>query len=174
VGVGHDTDFTIADFAADVRAPTPSAAAELAVPNLVDLRRELVARRQGLDAAVTRTMNSRRERVATLNERLQRQSPARRLPELQQRLDERVQRLSRALTAGLDRARQLLGADRSRLEALSPLAVLARGYSLARDGEGRVVTSALALGPGQPLVTVFADGRAFSTVDRVEAEAERG
>lgn len=168
VGVGHDTDYTIADFAADVRAPTPSAAAEMAVPNLADLRRDLVARRQALDGAVGRALSQRAERLETLGARLERQSPARRLPELQQRLDERTQRLARALTTSLERARQKLAGDRARLEALSPLAVLARGYSLARDGEGHVLTSVAGLHAGQRLVTVFADGQAMSTVDQVE------
>jgi exodeoxyribonuclease VII large subunit len=168
VGVGHETDFTIADFAADVRAPTPSAAAELAVPDLGELRRGLVDLRRRLDGAVGRELATKREQLGAADQRLQRQTPSRRLPELRQRLDERVERLERALRAGLERARHQLQADRARLEALSPMGVLARGYSLARDETGRVVISVDGLRPGQRLTTVFADGTAQSEILRVD------
>src|SRR5439155_23475253 len=72
VGVGHETDFTIADFAADVRAPTPSAAAELAVPDLAELRRGLLGLRQRLDGAVARELAAKRERLAAAEPRLPR------------------------------------------------------------------------------------------------------
>jgi exodeoxyribonuclease VII large subunit len=163
-GVGHETDFTIADFAADVRAPTPSAAAELAVPDLAELRRGLREQRQRLDLAVRREALLKSERLAALRQRLERQSPARLLPVLRQRLDDRAERLQVALRAALDRARRHLDADRARLEALSPLAVLGRGYSLARDEAGRVVTSVAALAVGQRLQTVFADGVALGQI----------
>ncbi|HEV3231633.1 MAG TPA: exodeoxyribonuclease VII large subunit [Candidatus Dormibacteraeota bacterium] len=174
VGVGHETDFTIADFAADLRAPTPSAAAEMAVPDLAELRRGVLALRQRLDLAVRREATVKGERLDGLRHRLERQSPARLLPALRQRLDDRLERLQLALRTSLDRAQRHLAADRARLEALSPLAVLARGYSLARDEAGRVVTSIADLAVGQRLLTVFADGIAVGEVHELRPAASRG
>jgi exodeoxyribonuclease VII large subunit len=164
VGVGHETDFTIADFAADVRAATPSQAAEIAVPDLAQLRRDVVDRRRRLDDAVRREAVTKGEALRVLGERLDRQSPVRLLPVMRQRLDDRTDRLDAALRVGLDRAAQRLRAQRQRLTALSPLAILGRGYSLARDEDGVLVTSVAGLSPGRRLTTVFADGSAEAEV----------
>jgi exodeoxyribonuclease VII large subunit len=164
VGVGHETDYTIADFAADVRAATPSMAAEMAVPDLADLRRLVLDRRQRLGLAVTREVATKHERLQSASARLGRQSPGRRLPELRQRLDDRQERLGVALRAGVERARRALIAERRRLEALSPMAVLGRGYSLARDENGAVIISVTGLAPGRRLTTVFADGSVLGEV----------
>jgi exodeoxyribonuclease VII large subunit len=174
VGVGHETDYTIADFAADVRAATPSMAAEMAVPDLADLRRLVLERRQRLSLAVSHEVADKRERLVAARERLARQSPVRRLPELRQRLDERQERLGAALRAGIDRARRALEGERRRLEALSPMAVLGRGYSLARDESGAVVMSIAGLSPGRRLTTVFADGSVLGEVLEVKPAGEGG
>ncbi|MHB8509647.1 MAG: exodeoxyribonuclease VII large subunit [Candidatus Dormibacteria bacterium] len=171
VGVGHETDTTIADFAADLRAPTPSAAAEMAVPDLRQLRQTVAAARQRLERAARSELGVKRERLEVARERLERQSPARQLPLLRQRLDDRVDRLGQALRVGLDRTARQLESQRNRLEALSPLRVLARGYSMARDEEGRVVTSITTLGLGSKLSTVFADGVAVGEVVALEPAA---
>jgi exodeoxyribonuclease VII large subunit len=173
VGVGHETDYTIADFAADVRAATPSMAAEIAVPDLADLRRLVLDRRQRVGLAVTREVAAKHERLQGASERLGRQSPVRRLPELRQRLDDRQERLGVALRAGVERARRALIAERRRLEALSPMAVLGRGYSLARDENGGVVISVTGLAPGRRLTTVFADGSVLGEVLEVHPAPER-
>jgi exodeoxyribonuclease VII large subunit len=172
VGVGHETDYTIADFAADVRAATPSMAAEMAVPDLADLRRLVLDRRQRLGLAVRHEVASKHESLQRAGERLERQSPLRRLPELRQRLDDRHERLGVALQAGLERARRALTAERLRLEALSPIAVLGRGYSLARDESGAVVISVAGLAPGRRLTTVFADGSVVGEVLEVHPATE--
>ncbi|MEA2683400.1 MAG: exodeoxyribonuclease large subunit [Chloroflexota bacterium] len=196
-GIGHETDFTIADFAADVRAATPSQAAELAVPDLADMRRHLLQLRHRLDSslpafgrqrdllrelrdrldgAVAREAATKRERLESATARLSRQSPGLQLPLMRQRVDDRVERLDAALRVGLERARAQLVAGRAQLEALSPLRVLGRGYSLARTEDGVVVTSVARLEVGQRLVTVFADGRAVGelvSVEKVPARAGR-
>jgi exodeoxyribonuclease VII large subunit len=174
VGVGHETDYTIADFAADVRAATPSMAAEMAVPDLAGLRRLVLERRQRLSLAVTREVAAKHERLLSASERLGRQSPVRRLPELRQRLDDRQERLGLALRAGVERARRALEAERRRLEALSPMAVLGRGYSLARDEAGVVVMSVAGLAPGRRLTTVFADGSVLGEVIQVHPSGQGG
>ena len=187
-GIGHETDFTIADFAADVRAATPSQAAEIAVPSLLDMQRhllqlrhrldgslpdmpaqrhQLVELRDRLDGAIAREVASKRERLDYARERLERQSPGLQLPLMRQRVDERVERLEAALRAGMERAHSELRAQRAQLEALSPLNVLGRGYSLARTEDGRVVTSVAGLARGQRLVTQFADGAAVGEVVEV-------
>lgn len=188
-GVGHQTDFTIADFAADVRAATPSQAAEIAVPSLADLRRQLlqlrhrmetslpdigrhrqalVELRDRLDGAVAREVATKGDRLEYARARLERQSPGLQLPVMRQRLDDRFARLDAALRAGLERARVDLRASRGQLEALSPLRVLGRGYSLARTEDGRVVTSVEGLHAGQRLVTQFADGSALGELLSIE------
>ena len=189
-GVGHETDFTIADFAADVRAATPSQAAEIAVPSLVELRRHLLQLRHRLDTtlpdvgrhrqalvelkdrldlAVAREAAAKRDRLEYARERLERQSPALQLPRMRQRVDERRERLDAALRAGLERARADLRTSRGQLDALSPLKVLRRGYSLARTEDGRVVTSVVGLQVGQRLVTQFSDGSALGELLSIEA-----
>mgnify|MGYP003622942676 CR=1 FL=1 len=188
-GIGHETDFTIADFAADVRAATPSQAAEIAVPSLVELRRHVLQLRHRLDAslpdvgrhrqalkemrdrldlAVAREATAKGDRLDRACERLERQSPGLQLPRLGQRVDERRERLDAALRAGLERARSDLRASRGQLDALSPLKVLGRGYSLARTEDGRVVTSVVGLRPGQRLATQFADGTALGELLSIE------
>jgi exodeoxyribonuclease VII large subunit len=188
-GIGHETDSTIADFAADMRGATPSQAAEMAVPSLLDLQHHLLQlrhrldsglpdfgrerqglreRRDRLDTAAGRETAAKRERLERARAGLDRQSPALQLPMMRQRVDDRRERLDAALRKGLDRAAGDLRAGRAQLEALSPLRVLARGYSLARTEDGRVVTSVAALASGERLVTMFADGVARSLVTSVE------
>ncbi|MFN2464492.1 MAG: exodeoxyribonuclease VII large subunit, partial [Candidatus Dormibacteria bacterium] len=189
-GIGHETDYTIADFAADMRAATPSQAAELAVPSRADLLNQLLQLRQRLvsglpdfpaqrhslrelrdrlDGAVAREAAAKRERLTVARDRLDRQSPSLQLPLMQQRLDDRRDRLDQALRNGLARTAADLGARRAELEAMSPLRVLARGYSLARTMEGEVLTSVSGLVPGRRLVTMFADGTATSAVVAVDS-----
>jgi exodeoxyribonuclease VII large subunit len=174
VGVGHETDFTIADFAADVRAATPSQAAEMAVPDLGQLRRDVVALGQRLGLAVTRELQAKHDQLRGCRDRLERQSPARQLPLMRQRVDERLERLDSALRAGIDRASRTLAGSRARMEALSPMAVLGRGYSLARDERGALVTSVSGLTPGDRLTTVFADGTAVGEILSVAPGAAGG
>jgi exodeoxyribonuclease VII large subunit len=164
VGVGHETDYTIADFAADVRAATPSQAAELAVPDLAQMRRDIFAQRQRLGLAVSHEVAAKREALTTVGKRLDGVSPSRQLPLMRQRVDERLERLGAALNVGMERATTRLASHRGRLEALSPMAVLGRGYSLARDEAGAVVTSVTGVHPGSRLTTVFADGSVMGEI----------
>jgi exodeoxyribonuclease VII large subunit len=125
-GVGHETDFTLADFAADLRAPTPTAAAELATPLAVlDLKTRL---------------QQQREAAAWLDSRLRLFSPARRLQTERQRLDEMTRRWNAAQMHGLQFAQEKFKGLENRLLALSPLAVLRRGYAVVTKNE-KVVTS---------------------------------
>lgn len=140
--VGHEVDFTLCDFAADVRAPTPSAAAELVVPDRKAILRELLGFRQrAVEAMRNRLEQARREvqRYAVVL------SPRRRLEEIHyrvQRVDELTRRLELAFRARLERTRGRLETVIAALNALNPLATLGRGYSVVLDASGRVVKDA--------------------------------
>ena len=140
--VGHEVDVTIADFVADLRAPTPSAAAELMTPH----RAEIEGR---LREAIGRLVDVERSRLVNLATRLQMvtssyafRRPLRRLRDDQQRLDHLGEQLQRAFQARFRSAHERLSALLGRLEAVGPTAVLRRGYAIAEDAQGRAITSA--------------------------------
>jgi exodeoxyribonuclease VII large subunit len=168
--VGHETDFTICDFVADLRAPTPSAAAELVFPDRLALKAELDARLARIGALTLSGVQARRRQLQTLAASRAMRSPATVLAEKQMRVDELWVRLQNAGGQMLARKKQTLGASVGKLEALSPLAVLQRGYAVAADGAGEVATSASAFKVGQPMTVRFADGAVNATVDSIEKE----
>jgi exodeoxyribonuclease VII large subunit len=140
-GVGHETDFTLADFAADLRAPTPTAAAELATPLAVlDLKTSLTETGSVLFGSMATRLQQQRESAAWLDSRLRLFSPARRLQTERQRLDEITRRWNAAQLHGLQFSHEKFKGLENRLQALSPLAVLRRGYAVVTKNE-KVVTS---------------------------------
>jgi len=160
-GVGHETDFTLTDFAADHRAPTPSAAAEMATPD----RAELQALVQQRHAQLTRTFETRLrgfcDRVARLNRALQYLSPAARLANARQRVDDLLARADAAVTHRLTIQRQRAQGLSARLTALNPDAVLARGYAIVQERETEeVITSVKAITTGLALTLRLQDGEA--------------
>lgn len=165
-GVGHETDFSLADFAADHRAPTPSAAAELATPDLADLRIGLTQQHTRLERAWAGNLDARRERVAALARTLQHLSPEARLSNARQRVDDLAAQADRALTHRLELARQRVAGLSARLTALDPEAVLARGYAIVRERETRAVISATAQAqPGLALTVQLRDGEFEAVVE---------
>lgn len=191
--VGHETDTTLCDHAADLRAPTPTAAAELAVPVLADLRLSLEAARMRTERCARRHVERGRERVTTLARLLPTRDrllgPQRqRADDLGQRLDRQLERRVTAGRGALDRVagairpavleRRLEGA-RARLadigklvEALGPDAPLARGYARVETKDGAAVTSAAAAKAANALRLRFADGVAEAKVERAVERAE--
>lgn len=161
--VGHEIDVTLADLVADARAATPTAAATLVVPDARQLRHQLAIRAGALATAMRVLVHRRRERFEALA-RLVR-DPRRRLQEQRLRIDELGERSCRAIGTLLRVARTRLGAASERLHALSPLAVLERGYAIARRADGAVVRDAGTLAPGEPLEMIFSRGRARVRVD---------
>ena len=140
-GVGHETDFTLVDFAADMRAPTPTAAAELATQvTVLDLKANLDEIERVLVSEAATLLQQRREAAAWLDNRLRQASPARRLQNERQRLDEVSRRWNAAQTHRLEIAVEKFRGMENRLMALSPLAVLKRGYAVITKDE-KVVTS---------------------------------
>ncbi len=187
-GVGHETDVTLCDLAADLRAPTPTAAAELAAPARDEALQALLSRQARLQRAVERVQQARAQQLDTLALRLG--QPARVLLGEVARLQDRARRMRLAARQCLDRpaadlpragdrlARALavqwrehalrLAAAGQRLQAHDPHRVLQRGYAWVEAADGRPIVSALALHPGQTVSAVWADGRAQARVTAVE------
>ena len=159
-GVGHETDFTLVDFASDLRAPTPTAAAELATPiTSLDLFGALRADVLRLDDLLMRQIVERRSSLDVMNSGLRFYSPARRLQNESQRLDDLLRRAARAQVQRITlQSAHLAGASR-RLESLSPLAVLRRGYAvLTRLDDGKIVQDAAQAPLGSELRARLAKG----------------
>ncbi|HEY7560141.1 MAG TPA: exodeoxyribonuclease VII large subunit [Candidatus Binatia bacterium] len=165
--VGHEIDFTIADFVADRRAPTPTAAAEMVVPKKIDLLEHLASTDEALRRGMARKIESARDDWRDMVNRLS--DPGRNLREHQQRLDELSIDLVRRFHDRLRQWRDELGRVSGRLEALSPLAVLQRGYSIAHKlPEERIVKDVVTLTAGDRLRITFAAGKAICRVEDTE------
>lgn len=160
-GVGHETDFTLCDFAADLRAPTPTAAAELATPyTLLDLNAGLQAYQSRLAASTLNLLTTHKTGLAALGARLRFSSPGRRIQIERQRLDDHARRSLSALAhrISLDGTR-LKGLER-RLTALNPLAVLGRGYAVVtRKQDGSLVSKMEQALPGEHILIRVSDGQ---------------
>jgi exodeoxyribonuclease VII large subunit len=171
--VGHEIDLTIADMVADRRALTPSEAAEVIVPSCEELRDGLRRQEIQLRSLLDRRLDLARERLSDLAERRAFRMPLERIRDLERRLDDWGERLPRAAKQRLDRARERALAQAARLEALSPLNVLRRGYSLTRtELDQTVVRSPDQVRPGDRLVTVVEHGRIVSRVEELATDSK--
>lgn len=165
--VGHEIDFTIADFVADHRAPTPTAAAEMVVPRKADLMERVEELRGRLLREIQGRLDQEREAWAGLARRLA--DPRRRLQENQMRLDELSLALGRRFQDHLDRLKSRLTQGVGRLSSLSPLAVLERGYSIAHKmPEGLIIKDSAPLKIGDLLRITFARGKSLCRVEEKE------
>jgi exodeoxyribonuclease VII large subunit len=169
--VGHEVDFTIADFVADVRAATPSHAGELVVPEYRAVVEQLARLRTQLPAALLQRVAVSRERLRALASSWALRSPEERLQQFRQRVDDLQARLEPLAREALQ-ARQLeLAAFRARLEGLSPLKVLERGYSVTtRERDGQVLRAADAVREGERIVSRLARGKLVSKVEERPGE----
>jgi exodeoxyribonuclease VII large subunit len=169
-GVGHETDFTLADFAADCRAPTPSAAAELSTPEIGELRSALRREQMRLARTMSQQLGTSRDRLGSLIWTLRHLSPVSRVSNARQRVDDLVMRLEAQAQHRLEMGSQRMEALVARLASVSPDAVLARGYVIVREAEtGRVLTSVQATTVGLAATLQFHDG---SAAVRVEGRAD--
>ena len=158
-GVGHEVDFTIADFVADLRAPTPSAAAELAVPDTAELRPFFSNIQQQMKTIVLEQIGQQRWQVQALRRSLSHLSPQVSIAGNRQRLDGWQARLDRAMQQRLDQSHHRFSLLQTQLTAVSPMATLGRGYAIVRDDSGRIVRSPDDVKTGDPLAVQVRDGQ---------------
>lgn len=187
-GIGHEIDFTLCDFAADLRAPTPTGAAERASPDITEWRDALASTAQGLQGELAEQLRHRRHQLAQLGARLHALHPGRRLQQRAQQLDDLAERLLHAsplrrtapqrlhlvqLTDRLLRCQQhrqerlsaLLARQSTALAAYNPSAVLERGYAIAFTPQGEAARDAAQLPVGAAFTLQLARGRITATTD---------
>ncbi|MFN2103378.1 MAG: exodeoxyribonuclease VII large subunit [Candidatus Promineifilaceae bacterium] len=164
-GVGHETDFTIADFVADMRAPTPSAAAELAVPDLSELLPALDATRKRLAALAENQIEQARWKLAAQRQSLSYLSPVAQLDSYLQLIDALQMRMENAVGRTIERAQAVVTGSTEHLQAVSPLATLKRGYAIVRHKEGRIITSISHIKTGDAIEVRISDGSFDANVD---------
>jgi exodeoxyribonuclease VII large subunit len=158
-GVGHETDFTIADFVADYRASTPTAAAAAAVPDIQDWRSDILDKQQLLTDFMEDYLGDLQEQLERTHYELERASPRGLLDRRRQQLDDVTSLLQSRLQHILSLQNERLRGMALRLHALSPLLTIARGYAVVRrDADGRIVTSTQQVRSGETLTIQVTDG----------------
>ncbi len=168
-GVGHETDFTIADFVADVRAPTPSAAAEIATPNIEDLRINLRGLDESMTGIITDRLSSLQSNLSMTQRTLGHVSPLNRIRNLRQRVDDWNARLASQQRQRIERMRERLTAKEAALHAANPQAIMARGYAIVSlSEEQRRLSSAKRVKPGTGITVQFHDGELKARVEDKE------
>jgi len=167
-GVGHETDVTLVDFVADRRASTPSGAAELVVPDRGAAIATADRIRRRIDGRSRDIAADRRRRSLAAKRLLDRRAPAARIAELRLQLDDNRRSIDRAIARAVPQRRQRTVSARRRLEALSPLAVLGRGYAIVEGPDGRIRSDAAGLRAGDDATLRMRDGRAGVHVTSVE------
>lgn len=172
-GVGHETDTTIVDYVADIRAPTPSAAAELTVPDRSELEMALAAVRQRLDLALSESIATRRRDITNAGDTLRQHNPAVRLPRARQQVDDLLRRAGARLNHAVALRRVRLQGLRAQVEALSPRATLERGYAVVRRSvDGVVVSRAAQVERGDQLAITLQSGHLVAEVVERQAAPE--
>jgi exodeoxyribonuclease VII large subunit len=161
--VGHETDFTVADLAADLRAPTPSAAAELAAPDITLLYEKISLLERRAERSALSVLDKSTDRFIALNARLTAQSPENRLKLTAERLSAFDKRRDTAFLRYMDRLERQLDEKAARLDSLSPLKVLSRGYSLVYKGE-KLLSSSETLKKGDKIKIGFGSGGAEAEI----------
>ena len=166
--VGHETDFTICDFVADLRAPTPSAAAELAFPDTVGM----LARVRSLAAKADINVSNRIAYLQSKNELLRKSvelhSPIKRLSDRESMLRLLKNRLDTAQKGVIDSAATRFGVLCARLEGVNPLSVLAHGYSVVENEKGNIISSVKDVSLGETLTVRLSDGEMYATVEKIK------
>lgn len=157
--VGHETDFSISDFAADMRAPTPSAAAEIVMPEKKLLKEGLEVLEKRLSSSLIHRIERERGRLKRLSDTRSIQRPLEAINLKRQHLDLTERDLIRQNRISLDRFKSSFKLAASRLNALSPLTVLTRGYAVVQGEDGKIIRTSKGLKPGDKLVLTVADGK---------------
>ncbi len=162
--VGHETDFTICDFVSDLRAPTPSAAAELAFPDTAEILANVKTLRLKTENALSRRINKIESNLELMKKNIELNSPIRRLGEQESALAILENRLDLAQKSIIERVHSDFKMLCTRLEASNPLAVLSHGYSVVEDGTGKIVSSVAEIDGGDLITVKLSDGEFDATV----------
>lgn len=168
--VGHETDVTIADYVADLRAPTPSAAAELAVFDYRQFEEQLYACRTALDRELQQKLERLRDRIKLYELRVQRYHPERQINERRQRLADMEEQLLNVLQHQLIKTKHRMELLAGRLHGLSPLQKISGGYGFITDAANRRIDSVKKLTPGDVVTVRLSDGRFAAQVTECKAE----
>lgn len=172
--VGHETDFTIADFVADCRAPTPSAAAEMAVPSLLEIQSKLNELKNTLEQSVLNIIRTYRLKVEYLANNKIFKEPSIILNQYRQQLDNVERDFLRAVKSLMEKKHSQLDTLENKLKALSPLSILKRGYAVCRTKDGKIITDAADLKIGSIIEIKFNKGLAncqvFEIIRGVDCE----
>jgi exodeoxyribonuclease VII large subunit len=165
-GVGHETDFTIADFAADLRAPTPSAAAEIATPNIEDLADSVALLTINLGDTMSYILSNKRESLEDVQRTMKRASPQNQVRNLRQRVDELNLRLVTGQRARFSLLRERLKGRSAALNSVNPKAILSRGYAMVtKSADGERMTDSTGAKVGEGITLQFADGELKARVE---------
>lgn len=157
-GVGHETDFTVCDFVADVRASTPSAAAELAVPDRQELMSYYFKQKQYISAMLDRKIKTAQLRLENQQRRMSASSPKLKAEQLEKQLSAKSEKLTRFMNIYISNKENKLVAAKGKLDGLNPLNVLNRGYAIAEKDE-KIITSSKQLKNGDDFTVILSDGK---------------
>ena len=170
--VGHEPDVTISDYVADLRAATPSNAAELAVPDQAALQQSMDAAASAMAAALSGKLRHARQRLHVLTQSPALVSPTGYLEQRQQSLEHLKSRLIGAQMQQIQRKKQRYIGNTAKLDAMSPLKVLTRGYSIVSADDGTIVRSVRQTAPGREVQVMLSDGSLRATVSDIKEESD--
>jgi len=171
-GIGHETDFTLSDFAADLRAPTPTAAAVAATPDINDLRIQLNHSAMGLIKIVEDELNERKTILHNFQYELEKISPQWMVSQAQQHLDELNANISRFMFHRLQGEQTALQHLTVHLQSLNPQQTLKRGYALVNDDQGKLIDNIRKVNPGQNVTIRLHNGRFTAGVHKTEPNSK--
>lgn len=168
--VGHETDFTISDFVADLRSPTPSAAAEMTIPDKSSLIKNIGLLESKINRAIKRNLELKMERIDSISRRLKYQGPENKINQYYQYIDEFSARLNSRIKHRVELYEERVKKDSQRLDSLSPRAVIERGYSICRKIPGKEIIKRLEqIEVGTRIEVIISDGKILSKVEKKEA-----
>ena len=171
--VGHETDFTIIDFVSDLRAPTPSAAAEIAVTDISEVKNRLSELLGSIEFLLNGKILSVRNQIQKYEDRLKYLSPQNSLNNMRLYLDEKSDRLNNGIMAVLDRYKSKFGVICAKINGASPIAKLESGFSYTVDEKGNNISSVKKINTGDNIKVYFTDGQISANVTDIEESEEK-
>lgn len=168
--IGHETDFTISDFVADLRCPTPSAAAEMTIPDKSSLINNINLLNSKLNKAIKRNLELKVENINSINKNIQYQGPENKINQYYQYIDEFSVRIKLRIKHQIELYEEKIKKDKQRLDSLNPGAVIERGYSICRKIPGKEIIKRLnQVEIGTEIEVIISDGKMLGKVDKKEA-----